>query len=68
MEPDELRLHIPLLALGPAGRLEELVVAVLQRGDPLRHFLGEFADLILVHVIVRWADSKTKAIYQALFI
>src|SRR2546427_9436610 len=38
----------PFLALGPSGGLQELVVFVLERGDPLRHFLREFAYLVVV--------------------
>src|SRR5207249_742937 len=37
LESPQLRLDITLLALGPSGRLQELVVAVLEGGDPLRH-------------------------------
>src|SRR5436309_12838887 len=68
LKPAEHRLDISLLAFGPPGGLQKLVVAVLERGDPRRHFLREFTYLVVVHRIVRWVGWKTKAIYQALFI
>src|SRR5207247_9535813 len=68
LEAAQLGLDVPSLALRPPGGLQELVVFVLERGDPLRHFLREFAYLVVVHRIVRWEGGKTKAIYQALFI
>src|SRR5438445_147836 len=68
LKPAELRLDVSLLAFGPPGGLQKLVVAVLERGDPRRHFLREFTYLVVVHRIVRWVGWKTKAIYQALFI
>src|SRR5207253_2920297 len=60
LKPAELGLRIPLLALDPPGRLQELVVAVLERGDPLRHFLRELTYLVVVHRIVRWVDVDTQ--------
>src|SRR2546426_6732946 len=68
LQAAHLGLDVPFLALGPSGGLQELVVLVLKGGDPLRHFLREFAYLVVVHRIVRWEGGKTKAIYQALFI
>src|SRR5438132_2248283 len=68
LEAAEFGLDVPLLALRPPGGLQELVVAVLQRGNPLRHFLRELANLVIVHGIIRWVGGKTKAIYSALFI
>src|SRR5439155_240771 len=58
LESDELRLGVPLLPFHPAGGLQQLVVAVLERGDAHRHFLGEFADLIVVHRFARWVGYE----------
>src|SRR2546423_9925194 len=60
LESDELRFGVPLLAFHPAGGLQQLVVAVLERGDAHGHFLGEFADLIVVHRFARWVGYERR--------
>src|SRR5207237_8044143 len=53
LESDEPGLRVALLALAPPSRLQKLVVAVLERGDTLRHFPRDFSDLIVVHKYAR---------------
>src|SRR5439155_553295 len=58
LEWDKLRSGVPFLPFHAAGGLHQLVVAAIERGDAHGHFLGEFADLIVVHRFARWVGYE----------